>query len=1131
MSSGSKAPWLFLIFVLLSPSISLHSQTALQLVNVPPCRVVDTRQPSGPFGGPVMSANSARSFAIPQGACNIPSSAAAYSLNVTVVPRGSLNYLTAWPTGQTQPVVSTLNSYDGRVKANAAIIPAGSNGAVSVYVTNTTDVILDIDGYFAPAAVSTMAFLPLTPCRVADTRGPSGPLGGPAMTKNQQRDFPVLASACNIPDNAQAYSLNFTVIPKTTLGYLTVWPTGESQMPVVSTLNAPTGTVVANAALVPAGTSGAISVFASDATDVIIDINGYFASDLGTFADGMPSGLSLYPMTPCRVLDTRPPGSGTFSGMIPVNVLGSTCSVPAALAYVFNATVVPQNGPMGYLTLWPDAEGMPVVSTLNAYDGAVTSNMAIVPTLNGDVDAFAYNPTNLIMDIFSYFAPVQPLTITTAALPNATLNYAYATTLTAAGGVQPYSWSVTSGSLPNGVTLNSQTGMISGTPAASGNYPFTVQVTDSESQPASISTGLAINVSGTLAQLTITTASLPSGTQNSPYSTALAATGGVTPYAWSIASGVLPSGLSLNPSTGVIGGTPNGGGVSSFTVKVTDSELPSVSVTMPLSITITSAVPLSITTTSLPGGTTGSSYYAPLAAIGGVYPYSWSIFSGSLPGGLLLNSTTGSISGTPLAAGNFNFTVQVTDGENPPASTTASLGITIAQGGGGDPGKLNGDYAFYLHGFSTSGAWTLAGSFIADGHGTITSGVLDGNSVAGQPYTVTFSGTYSITTVGLNTITLQASGRTPMTLAFVLDSTGNGRIIEYDDTTGSGSRGSGLLRKATASAFSLSALNGSWVLGTSGSDNGTRDVQAGQFTLNSGTISNGTGYENDGGTFKTSTFSGTVAAVNTQTGRATVTIQSSLGTAHEVIYVVSTGEMVITNVDSSGPPIQAGQVLQQSGSFSKSSLNGAVVVYGQDINTGSGGDESEALILSFNGNGNFTFVAGDDDYEGTIQSISPFQGTYTVAANGAVAITQQGGGTTPAFFLVSQNKCFGVGRGDSADFDWMEPQTGGLFSDSSMSGSYVGGSLPPLDYANAGNEIEAGSANGSGTLIVSGDSSGSGGLDHWTGTNVTYNISSNGRGTAEAQGDNTPSIVYMISPTKFVVLMPRTDARIDLFTH
>ena len=79
--------------------------------------------------------------------------------------------------------------------------------------------------------------------------------------------------------------------------------------------------------------------------------------------------------------------------------------IPAtAEALVFNATVVPQ-GLLGYLTLWRDGAGQPVVSTLNALDGAITSNMAIVPTLNGFIDAFATDKTDLILDIFSYFAP------------------------------------------------------------------------------------------------------------------------------------------------------------------------------------------------------------------------------------------------------------------------------------------------------------------------------------------------------------------------------------------------------------------------------------------------------------------------------------------------------------------------------------------------------------------------------------------------------------------------------------------------------------------------------------------------------------------------------------------------------
>ncbi|MGA1990859.1 MAG: hypothetical protein ABSH46_07345, partial [Bryobacteraceae bacterium] len=93
---------------------------------------------------------STRSFTIPASACSVPSTAAAYSLNVTVVPDGVLYYLTAWPAGSSQPLVSTLNSFDGSVVANAAIVPAGTNGAVSIYVTNPTQVILDINGYFAP---------------------------------------------------------------------------------------------------------------------------------------------------------------------------------------------------------------------------------------------------------------------------------------------------------------------------------------------------------------------------------------------------------------------------------------------------------------------------------------------------------------------------------------------------------------------------------------------------------------------------------------------------------------------------------------------------------------------------------------------------------------------------------------------------------------------------------------------------------------------------------------------------------------------------------------------------------------------------------------------------------------------
>jgi YVTN family beta-propeller protein len=374
----------------------------LQFVSVPPCRLVDTRGSNGEFGGPPIQGGTSRSFPIPQQtSCNIPATAAAYSLNVTVVPITTLGYLTIWPTGEDQPVVSTMNSTDGRVKANAAIVPAGYQGAVSVYVTDTTNVILDIDGYFTAPGSETYQFYPLTPCRLVDTRGADGGLGGPRLAAQTPRSFPLLESSC-IPAglNPLAYSLNFTVVPNPSgqpLGYLSVWPTGESQ-PVVSTLNNPTATVVANAAIVPAGTNGAIDVYAYDTTDLLVDIDGYFAAP-GT------GGLSMYPGAPCRVLDTRQNNGQPFSGELTVNVVGSVCAPPStAQAYIFNATVVPP-GSMPYLTLWPDGEQQPTVSTLNAYDGFITSNMAIVPTTNGSIDAYAYALTQLILDISGYFAP------------------------------------------------------------------------------------------------------------------------------------------------------------------------------------------------------------------------------------------------------------------------------------------------------------------------------------------------------------------------------------------------------------------------------------------------------------------------------------------------------------------------------------------------------------------------------------------------------------------------------------------------------------------------------------------------------------------------------------------------------
>ena len=377
--------------------------TALRFVAVTPCRIADTRNPAGPFGGPNLAAASPRDFNIPASACGIPANARAYSLNLTVVPPGPLGFLSVWPAGQAQPSVSTLNSSDGRIKANAAIVPAGTNGAITLFATDPTHVIVDINGYFVPAiGNSNLAFYPLTPCRIADTRGAAGTFGGPSLAGNQVRAFPLLSSACGIPATAQAYALNMTVAPAGGLGFLIAWPTGSPQ-PASSTLNASTGAITANAAIVPAGTNGAINVLATHATHLIIDINGYFAPPGA-------GGMQFYIATPCRISDTRNP-TGPFGGpqlAAAVSrefvVKDSACSIPAnAGAYALNATIVPPAG-VGFLSLW-GAGGQPPVSTLNDSDGTIVSNAALVPASSaGSVRAYASHATHLILDINGYFA-------------------------------------------------------------------------------------------------------------------------------------------------------------------------------------------------------------------------------------------------------------------------------------------------------------------------------------------------------------------------------------------------------------------------------------------------------------------------------------------------------------------------------------------------------------------------------------------------------------------------------------------------------------------------------------------------------------------------------------------------------
>ena len=371
---------------------------------------------------------------------------------------------------------------------------------------------------------------------------------------------------------------------------------------------------------------------------------------------GTPTGTGGSTFTIGAINSNSDTGSRSYTVFIGTNSLTlSPSTLPNGTQTTPYSQTVTATGGTGPYTYAVTSGALPAGLTLNTSTGVISGT----PTASGPA-SFTIGATDAHGDTgsqaYSINIGVAPLTVNPATLPAATQGTAYSQTITGSGGVAPYTYAIVSGALPPGLALNTSTGVISGTPTATGAFNLTVQATNSASTPNTGTRAYTLNVGGNV--LTVNPSSLPAGTQGTAYNQTVSATGGTGPYTFSVASGSLPAGLTLNTSTGAITGTPTGSGTANFTIAAADSvgNVGSRAYSVPIGTNS-----LTLSPSSLPAGVLGTTYNQTVSASGGTAPYTYSLSSGALPSGLTLNTSTGAITGVPTASGLSNFTVKAVD--------------------------------------------------------------------------------------------------------------------------------------------------------------------------------------------------------------------------------------------------------------------------------------------------------------------------------------------------------------------------------------------------------------------------------------------------------------------------------------